>query len=120
MPDMPTLNNAHLPCGKIGCMPCAFNIMSTYINLMNASTGSCINSDMNVGNKHDRAKNVSPLKVRKDTPVSKPKFTSDKAKTKDKCKVNEHIEHVKVESVAKSVKISKSLGPKKVWIPKKK
>ena len=25
MPTMPTLNNVHLPCGKVGCMPCAFN-----------------------------------------------------------------------------------------------
>ena len=117
---MPTLNDAHLSCGKVGCMPCAFNIMHAYINLMNASTGSCINSDMNVSNKHDRAKTVSPPKVRKDTPVSKPKVTPDKAKTKDKSKVNEPIEHVKVVYVAKSVKISKPLGPKQVWVPKKK
>ena len=34
MPTMSILNNSHLSCGKIGCMPCAFNIMSTYINLM--------------------------------------------------------------------------------------
>ena len=81
---MPTLNDAHFPCGKVGCMPCAFNIMSAYINLMNASTGSCINSDMNVSNKHDRSKTVSPPKARKDTLVSKPKVTPDKAKTKEK------------------------------------
>ena len=44
MSAMPTLNDAHLPCGKVGCMPCAFNIMSAYINLMNASSGSCIST----------------------------------------------------------------------------
>ena len=75
---------------------------------------------MNVRNKHDRAKTVSPPKVRKDTHVSKPKVTPDKAKTKDKSKVNEPIEHVEVVHVAKSVKISKPLGPKQVWVPKKK
>ena len=82
MSSMPTLNNAHLPCGKVGCMPCAFNIMSAYINLMNASSGSCINNDMNASIKHDRAKTVSPPMVRMGTPVSKPKVTPDKAKTK--------------------------------------
>ena len=83
MPAMPILNNAHLPCGKVGCMPCAFNIMSAYMNLMNASSGSCINNDMTKSNKHTSAKTVSPPKVRKDTPVSKPKVTPDKAKTKE-------------------------------------
>ena len=119
MHAMPTLSDAHLPCGKVGCMPYAFNIMSAYINLMNVSTGSCINSDMNVINKHDREKTVSPPKVRKDTHVPKPKVTRDKAKTKDMSKVNKPTEHVKVVSVAKSVKISKPLGPKQVWVPKK-
>ena len=81
MSDMPTLNNAHLPCGKVGCMPCAFNIMSAYINLMNASSSSCINNDMNASIKHDKANIVSPPKVRMGTPISKPKVTPDKAKT---------------------------------------
>ena len=120
MPAMPTLNNAHLPCGKVGCMPCAFNIMSAYINLMNASSGSCINNDMTNSNKHTRAKTVSPPKVRKDTPVSKPKVTPDKAKIKDTRKVNATSEHDKVASVVSPVKTSKSLGPKQVWVPKKK
>ena len=71
MSAMPTLNNAHLQCGKVGCMPCAFNIMSAYIKLMNASSGSCINNDMNASNKHDREKTVSPPKVRMGTPVCK-------------------------------------------------
>ena len=118
MSAMPTLNYAHFPCVKVGCMSCAFNIMSAYINLMNASYGSCINSDMNVA--IHRAKTVSPPKVRKDTRVSKPKVTPDKAKTKYKSKVDEPIEHVEVVHVAKSVKISKPLGPKQVWVPKKK
>ena len=120
MPTMPTLNNAHLPCGKVGCMPCAFNIMSAYINLMNASSGSCINNDMINSNKHTRAKTVSPPKVRKDTPVSKPRVTPDKAKIKDTRKVNATTEHVKVVPVVSSVKTSKPLGPKQVWVPKKK
>ena len=120
MPAMTTLNNAHLPCGKVGCMPCAFNIMSAYINLMNASSGSCINNDMTKSNKHTRAKTVSPPKVRKDTPVSKPKVSPDKAKTKDMMKVNATPENDKVASVVSYVKTSKSLGPKQVWVPKKK
>ena len=120
MPTMSTLNNAHLPCGKVGCMPCAFNIMSAYINLMNASSGSCINNDMIDSNKHVRAKTVSPPKVRKDTPVSKPRVTPDKAKIKDTRKVNAPNEHVKVVPIVSSVKSSKPLGPKQVWVPKKK
>ena len=88
MPTMPTLNNAYLPCGKVGCMPCALNIMYAYINLMNASSGSWINNDMIDSNKHVRANTVSPPKVRKDTPVSKPKVTHDKAKSKDTRKLN--------------------------------
>ena len=120
MSAMPTLNNAHLPCGKVGCMPCAFNIMSAYINLMNASFGSCINNDMNDSNKHVRAKTVSPPKVRKDTLVSNPYVTPDKAKTKDMRKFNAPAEHVKVDPVVTPVKTSKPLGPKQVWVPKKK
>ena len=120
MPTMPTLNNAHFPCGKVGCMPCVFNIMSVYINLMNASSGSCINNDMTDSNKHVRAKTVSPPKVGKDTPISKPKVTPDKAKSKDTRKVNVPDEYVKVVHVVSSVKSSKPLGPKKVWVPKKK
>ena len=119
MPTMPTLKNAHLPCGKVGCMPCAFNIMSAYINLMNASSGNCINNKMTDSNKHVRAKTVSPPKVRKDTPVSKPKVTPDKAKSKDMRKVNVLDEYVKVVPVVTPVEISKPLGPKKVWVPKK-
>ena len=117
---MPTLNNAHFSCGKVGCMPCAFNIMSAYINLMNASSGSCINNEMIYSNKRVRVKNVSPPKVRKDTLVSKPKVTPDKAKTKDMRKVNFPNEYVKVAHVVTPVKISKPLGPKQFWVPKKK
>ena len=120
MPTMSTLNNAHLQCGKVGCMPCSFNIISAYINLMNASSGSCIYNDMIDSNKHVRAKTVSPPKVRKDTPVSKSKVTPDKAKTKDTRKVNAPTEHVKIVLVVSSVKTSKPLGPKQVWVPKKK
>ena len=120
MPFMPTLNDAHLPYGKVCCMPCAFNIMSAYKNLMNACSGSCINNDMNISNKHDMAKTVSPPKVKKDLLSLSLQFTHDKAKTKDKSKFNEPIEHVELVPVAKSVKISKPLGPKQVWVPKKK
>ena len=119
VPIMPTLNNIHLPCGKVGCMPCAFNIMSAYKNLMNASSSSCINNNMIDSNKNIRAKTVSPPKVRKDTPVSKPKVTLDKAKTKDKRKVNVPDEYVKVAPVVTPVNIPKPLGPKQVWVPKK-
>ena len=94
--------------------------MYAYIKLMNASSSSCINNDMNVLNKHDRVKTVSPPNVRMGTPVSKPKFTPDKAKKKDKSKVNEPAEHVEVVHVIKSVKIAKPLGPKQVWVSNKK
>ena len=94
--------------------------MPAYINLMNASSGSCINNDMNASNKHDKTKTVSPHKVRMDTPVSKPKVIPEKAKSKDKSKVNVPTEHVEVVPVIKSVKISKPLGPKQVWVLKKK
>ena len=86
---------------------------------MNASSGSCINNDMIDINKHVREKTVSPPKVRKDTLVSKPKVTPDKAKTKDTRKVNAPAEHVKVVPIVSSVKTSKTLGPKQVWVPKK-
>ena len=120
VPTMPTLNNAHFPCGKVVCMPCAFNIMSAYINLLNASSGSCINNDLIDNNKHVRTNTVSPPKLRKDNPVFKPKVTPDKAKTKDMRKVNVPDEYVKVAHVVTPVKISKPLGPKQVWVPKKK
>ena len=120
VPTMPTLNNAHFPCGKVGCMPCAFNIMSAYINLLNASSGSCINNYMIDSNKHVSTKIVSPPNIRKDTHVSKPKVTLDKAKTKDLRKVNVPDAYVKVAPVVTHVKISKPLGPKQVWVPKKK
>ena len=120
MHAMPALNNAHLPCGKVGCMPCAFNIMSAYINLMNSSSGSWINNDINASIKHGKAKTVSPTKVRMGTHVSKPKGTPDKAKTKDMRKVNVPVEHVNVEPVAKNDKVSNPLEPKQVWVPKKK
>ena len=71
-------------------------------------------------NKHTRANTVSPPKVRKDTSVSKPKVTPDKDKIKDMRKFNANTEHVKVVSVVSSVKTSKPLGPKQVWVPKKK
>ena len=92
--------------------------MSAYINLMNASSGSCINNDMTDSNKHVRAKTVSPPKVRKDSHVSKPKVTPDKAKSKDMRKVNVPDEYAKVAPVITPVKISKPLGPKQVWVPK--
>ena len=106
---MSSLNNAHFPCGKLGCMPCAFNIMFAYINLMNASSASCINNDMIDINKHVRAKAVSPPKLRKHTPISKPKVNPDKAKTKNMKKVNVPNEYVKAAPVVTTVKISKSL-----------
>ena len=109
-----------MPCGKVGCIPCAFNIMFAYINLLNASSGSCINDDMIDSNKHVREKYVSPPKFSKNTPVSKPKVIPDKAKIKDTRKVNAPVEHVKVVPIVSSVKTSKPLGPKQVWVPNKK
>ena len=63
---------------------------------------------------------TSPPKVRKDTHVSKPKVTPDKANTKDMKKFNVPDEYIKVVHVITPVKISKPLGPKQVWVPKKK
>ena len=55
---------------------------------MNASSGSCIKNDMINSNKHVRATTVSPPKVGKENHVYKPRVTPDKAKIKDKRKVN--------------------------------
>ena len=52
--------------------------------------------------------------------TSKLKVTPDKAKTKDTRKVNAPAQHVKVVPVVTPVKTSKPLGPKQVWVPKKK
>ena len=119
VPTMPTLNNAHLPCGKVGCMPYVFNIMFAYINLMNASSGSCIKNDMIDSNTHVRVKTVSPPKVRKDTHVSKPNVTPDKAKTKDMRKVNVPNEYVKVAYVLHLLKYLNLLDPNKFGCQRK-
>ncbi|KAL8115425.1 hypothetical protein AgCh_022062 [Apium graveolens] len=77
--DMPvphTMNNMHqnhAQCGKHNCMPCTFNVIQTFVNLMNATIQSCLNSSTSstIKKKHVRAKTASPPKVRSDKPSSK-------------------------------------------------
>ena len=48
MNNMFAMPSSHIPCGKSDCMFCAFNIMSAYFNLMNASsvTNTNVSKDM--------------------------------------------------------------------------
>ena len=46
--NMPTM---HKPCGEPNCMPCAMNVMTTYISLLNANV-NCINSKSNKESEH--------------------------------------------------------------------
>ena len=108
--------NSHKPSGKSDCMFCAFNIMSTYFNLMNASsdTNTSVNNDMT--KKHNRTKIASPPKARKGTPVSKAKDKFVKAEVVEKESVEEEAKNVETVTPVNSYK---QQGPKKVWVPKK-
>ena len=68
---------------------------------------------------HNRAKTASPPNVRKENPTWKPNNILKASKEK-KESVNEKQKHVIVASnIVQTVKIFKSPGPNKVWVPKK-
>ena len=112
---MSAMPSSHKPCGKSDCMFCAFNIMSAYFNLMNASFDTIISVSNDIKKNHNRDNTASPPKGRKGTPVSK---------AKDKFVKAEVVEKESVEEKAKNVELftplntSKQQGPKQVWVPK--
>ena len=114
--NMFAMPSSHKPCGKSNCMFCAFNIMSAYFNLMNASSDTNTSVSKDMMKKHNRPKTASPPKARKGTSVSK---------AKDKFVMAEVVEKESVKKMAKNVKpvtpvnSSKQQGPKQVWVPKK-
>ena len=114
--NMVAMPSSHKPCGISDCKLCAFNIMSAYFNLMNASpvTNTKISNDMT--KKHNRSRTASPPKARKGSPVSKAKDKFVKAEVVEKESVEKKANNVKP---VISVKSSKQQGPKQVWVPKK-
>ena len=85
MPDMLDMPNFHEPYGKYGCMLCVYNVMNAYFKLMSASAST--DTRMSVNTEHIKAKTIVSPKVRKETPVSKPKDIPIKANT-EKVSVN--------------------------------
>ena len=118
MPNTVNMNAVHLPCGRVGCMQCAMNMMSACFTLLNASFSapSAMNMNMPAPSVAPVAKTASPSK-KKETPNSKSKSTSAKTK-KEKSPVTPEQAHVKPVSVDNPVS-TKSPGPKNVWVPKK-
>ena len=114
--NMLAMPSSHKPCGKSDCMFCAFNIMSAYFNLMNASPVTNTKSNKDMTKKHDRSKTASPPKARKGSTVSKAKDKFVKAEVIEKESVEKKANNVKP---VRSVKSSKQQGPKQVWVPKK-
>ena len=118
MPRMP----ASSKCDKSACMPCVVTFMNTYLDSTHSHNLSH-NHDKHVQKHNGRSKTVSPPKVRKEAPVTKPRSKSAGASVSDKETVKDKAHHVKpVNSVKKHAKYSnasKSLGPNLVWVPKK-
>ena len=113
---MLAMPSSHKPCGKSDCMFCAFNIMSAYFNLMNASFVTNTNVSKDMMKKHNRSRTASPSKARKGSHVSKAKDNFVKAEVVEKESVEKKANNVKP---VISVKSSKQQGPKQVWVPKK-
>ena len=114
--NMFAMPNSHKPCGKSDYMFCAFNIMSAYFNLINASSVTNTNVSKDITKKHNRPKTTSPLKARKGTSVSKAKDKFVKAEVVQKESVEKKEKNVKPVTLVNS---SKQQGPKQVWVPKK-
>ena len=114
--NMFAMPSSHKPCGISDCKLCAFNIMSAYFNLMNASPviNTKIRNDMT--KKHNRSRTASPPKARKGSPFSKAKDKFVKDEVVEKESVDKKANNVKP---VISVKSSKQQGPKQVWVPKK-
>ena len=89
--------------------------MNAYFKLMSASASTDTRTSMNT--EHIKAKTVVSPKVRKETPISKPKDIPVKANT-EKVPVKVKDKHVKIETNVTPVKTPKPSGPKQVWVPK--
>lgn len=119
MPVMPVSPK----CAISTCMPCAVNFMSTYLNLMHSSSSNCMHDNKNMNRKHgrnNRAKTASPHRSRKESFSPKPRSNSAEASIREKETVKANAKSAK--SAQKSVKyvnVSKSSGPKQIWVPKK-
>ncbi|XP_063941230.1 uncharacterized protein LOC135149434 [Daucus carota subsp. sativus] len=74
MPNSVNMNDVHLPCGRVGCMQYAMNMMSACFTMLNASfsASSTMNVNMPVSHVAPVAKTTSPSK-KKETPNSKSK-----------------------------------------------
>ena len=113
MHDPINMIGSHLPCGKIGCMKCMFNMLNYCFTTMNTCFTGNTNSNDNM-RKPGKAKTASPPKVRMETQSSKPKDIHVKAK---KSSVKVVSKNVKKEPIVTPVGTSNPLGPKEVWVP---
>ena len=114
--NMFAMPSSHEPCGKSDCMFYAFNIMSAYFNLMNASSIINTNVSKDMTKNHNRPKTASPPKARKGTHFSKAKDKFVKAEVVEKESVEKKAKNVKPVTPVNSYK---QQGPKQVWVPKK-
>lgn len=124
MPATHTMNNLHqnhAQCGQPNCMPCTFNIMQTFVNLMNASSQSCSNTaaSSNIKKKHVRAKTVSPPRVRSDKSSPKTDISVKSEKGKEKVESSSNVKK-SASPVVKSVdsRSYRKAGPNQSWVPK--
>lgn len=124
MPAPQTMNNmhhSHVQCGQPNCMPCTFNVMQTFVNLMNATSQTCVNSNasVKVKKKFDRARTVSPPKVRSDKSSPKSNKSVKTEKGKDKVESSSNVKKV-ASSVVKSAdyRSYRKAGPNQSWVPK--
>ena len=101
-------------CDKFDCMPCNMNVMTSCFNLRRQFIDGCI--DHNLHTHYTRPKSSSPPKARKVPLSPMSENSSSKTHVGDKKtspkNVDKHAESVKT--------VSKSPGPKLVWVPKKK
>ncbi|XP_074327569.1 uncharacterized protein LOC141665482 [Apium graveolens] len=87
MPKSPKCNNSV-------CMPCVVNFVNTYLDSTH-SHNSSHNHDKHVHTHTGRSKTISPPKVRKEAPVTKPRSKSASASVSDKGIVKDNAQHTK-------------------------
>ena len=130
MHAMPVNNSSHKPCGILNCMQCAFNVMSSYFNSMNASSNMSAPRQFINHKKHVRSRTVTPpnpssrtsnppkVMVKTWTPKLKPK--SVKAVYRVKCAVPVKDVIVKIKNVVLPDKgqFFKYSGPNQIWVLK--
>ena len=100
-------------CDKFDCMPCNMNVMTSCFNLRKQFIDGCISHNSHT--HYTKAKSSSPPKARK-VPLS-PKSENPKSKTSN---CDKKTEPPKKRDVNEVKTVSKSNGPKLVWVPKKK